>query len=248
MTHLIRAELLKLSSIRTFWFTAAATLAFIPVSIALAIANPGNGNASLESTEGFRNVIAAASSGGVLMLIIGILMVAGEFRFGTITSTFLITPARGRVVGAKLAAVSLVGVVLGLLASLLTLAIALPWLSSRHIDLAARSTDIAVVLVGGIAATAIGGLVGVGIGALLTNQTLAVTVTLIWVLLIETTLAAVASGVVRWFPGGAASAMSGVAPASGDALPVWLAALVSCGYGLAFAAAGSRLIMRRAIT
>ena len=109
MNNLIRAELLKLRTTRTFWWSVVAALAFVPVSIALAIAKIGTpSGTSLASAEGFRNVIAAASSGGVLVLLIGIVIMAGEFRFNTVTSTFLITPDRKRVVGAKLAASSLV--------------------------------------------------------------------------------------------------------------------------------------------
>jgi ABC-2 type transport system permease protein len=247
MNHLIRAELLKLRSLRTFWWTVAATLAFVPLTIVLAMQG-GPGNASLDSTEGFRNVLAAASSGGILMIVIGILLMAGEFRFNTATSTFLITPRRSRVVGAKLAASCLVGVAVGVLASLLTLAIALPWLSERHVDLGAHGSDIALVILGGIASTTIGALVGVGVGALLTNQTVAITATLVWVLLVETMLASFASGIDRWLPGGAASAMSGVAAPSGTALPMGVAALLFLGYGLAFAGAGTRVVAQRDVT
>src|SRR5206468_105805 len=136
MRALIRAELLKINTLRSFWWTVAATIAFVPLSVLLAITGSGNKNAaSLDSTEGFRNVIAAASSGGVLMIIIGIFVIAGEFRFNTITSTFLITPDRRRVIAAKLAAASLVGVGVAVANAILTLAIALPWLSARHVEL-----------------------------------------------------------------------------------------------------------------
>lgn len=247
MKDLIRAEIEKLRTLRTFWWTVAATLAFVPASVAFAMKAPP-GSVSLDSTEGFRNVIGAASSGGILMIVIGILVMTGEFRFNTATSTFLITPDRKRVVGAKLAASGLAGVGVGLLAAPLTLAIALPWLASRNIDIGPHTTDIAVVLLGGIASTAIGGLVGVGIGALVKNQTLAITTTLMWILLVETMVGSFASGFARWFPGGAAGAMSGIAPPSGAALPMWAASLVFAGYGLAFATAGSRFVLRRDIT
>ena len=173
---------------------------------------------------------------------------AGEFRHNTVTSTFLITPDRKRVIVAKLAAASLVGVAVGIVASLLTLAIALPWLANRHVTLAGHGTDIAVVLLGGIAATAISALAGVGVGALVTNQTLAVTATLVWVLVVESLLGNFASGIGRFFPGGAASAMSSVAPPSGDALPFWIAGLLFAGYALVVAEAGTRLVVRRDIT
>lgn len=247
MNTLIRAELIKLRTLRSFWWTVVATLAFVPVSVALAM-HGGSESAPLDSTEGFRNVIAAASSGGVLMLVIGILAMAGEFRHNTITSTLLITPVRRRSVGAKLAAIGLVGAAVGIVSSLLTLAIALPWLAHRDIDLGAHGADIALVLAGGIGATVLSGLIGVGLGALMPNQTLTVTGTLVWVLLVEGILGNFASGVGRWFPGGAASAMSGVAPPSGESLPLWVAGLLFAGYALVAAEAGARLVERRDIT
>src|SRR5215217_4273738 len=237
MNNLIRAELLKLRTTRTFWWSVGAALTFVPLSIALAIAKIGTPDGtSLDSVEGFRNVIAAASSGGMLVLLIGIMVMAGEFRFNTITSTLLITPERKRVVAAKLAASSLVGIAIAAVSSSLTLAIALPWLASRHVDVASHSTDIVIVLLGGIAATAISGMVGVG--SLVTNQTLAVAVTLTWLLLVEAMVVSFAPSLGRWLPGGAAGAMSGAATYS-NLLPVGAAALLFAGYGLAFAAAGS---------
>ena len=173
---------------------------------------------------------------------------AGEYRFNTVTSTFLITPDRKRVIGAKIAAASLVGLAIAVLASLLTLAIALPWLSSRHVDVASHSTDIALVLLGGIAATAISGMVGVGIGALATNQTLAVTATLIWIVRRRGDWSSASRpDVGRWLPGGAAGAMSGASTYS-NLLPVWAAALLFTGYGAAFATVGSRFVLRRDVT
>jgi ABC-2 type transport system permease protein len=247
MNHLIRAELLKLRSIRTFWGTVAAMLALVPLSVAVAM-HGGSDDPSLSSGEGFRNVIAAPSTSGILMVLIGIMVMAGEFRNNTVTSTFLTTPKRTRVVGAKLAAASIVGVVLGSVALLVDLAIALPWLSQRHVDLASHGSDIATVAAGGIALTAIGGLVGVGIGSMLTNQTLAITATLIWTLAVENLLASFVSGIGRWSLGGVASGISGTVPTTGTLLPMWAAALVFVGYGLAFAGAGSRFMLRRDVT
>ena len=192
-------------------------------------------------------MLAAASSGGVVVMVIGILIMTVEYRFNTVTSTFLITPDRRRVVGAKIAAAGLVGLAVAVLASMLTLVIALPWLSSKHVDFASHSTDIALVLLGGIAATAIAGMVGVGVGALVTNETLAVMATLIWIFVVEGMAVRFAPGVGRWLPGGAAGAMSGSSTYS-NLLPGWAAAIVFIGYGLAFAAAGSRFVLRRDIT
>jgi hypothetical protein len=83
MKNLIRAELLKLRTTRVFWVYVAFALAFVPVSIALAMTTRQDG-APLDSSEGLRNVLSAASSGGLLVLLIGIAMMAGEFRHNTL--------------------------------------------------------------------------------------------------------------------------------------------------------------------
>jgi hypothetical protein len=246
---LIRAEVLKLSTIRAFWWTLAATLAFAPAGIALAILGSGhNGAASLDTAEGFRNAIGAGASGGALLIVIGVVVIAGEFRFNTITSTFLITPHRRQVVGAKLAACLLVGIGVAIATSLLTVAIALPWLSSRHLDLASHVGDLSVVLLGSIGSTAIGGLLGLGVGSMITNQTAAITVTLIWIFVVEGMVGNLAPGVGRWFPGGAASAMTGGGISPANLLPMWAGALVLTGYALAFSGLGARLLVGRDIS
>ena len=52
--------------------------------------------------------------------------------------------------------------------------------------------------------------------------------------------------VSRWLPGGAAGAMSGAGTYS-NLLPIWAAALLFAGYGLAFAGVGTRFVLHRDI-
>ena len=129
MTHLIRAELLKLRTIRRSGPTCRLA------RLRSGQHRPGDLRRKRRAStpvEGFRNVMAAASSGGVMLLLIGILVMAGEFRHVTATATFLITPERRRVVAAKIAAAAIVGACVGVVASLLTVAVALPWLSRKE--------------------------------------------------------------------------------------------------------------------
>jgi hypothetical protein len=246
MRALTAAELLKLRTTRTFWWYVLATVAFVPVSIAVAVNRAGStGYAPLDSTDGVRAIFASASGGGILLTLIGITLIAGEFRFQTAVGTFLVTPDRRRVLGAKLAAATIVGGALGALCALLALVVAIPVLEHRGVDVAAHGASVAGVLAGCVAGTAISGLVGVGIGALLRNQTLAIVVTLVWLFLIESMLIAFATGIGRWLPGGAASALAGTDVGTGDLLPAWGAALLFAAYGIAFAAAGSRFVLRR---
>ncbi|MGK2947402.1 MAG: ABC transporter permease [Acidimicrobiales bacterium] len=250
MSHLIRAELLKLRTTRMLYLNVVAALAFVPLSLATSILNAGDPGAgpALTTSEGLRNVMSAGSSGSLVILMLGVLMMAGEFRHNTATSTFLISPDRSQVVRAKLITASIVGVALALAASVLTLAIALPWLASRDIEVDLLSGDVAPVLLGGIAATALFALVGVGVGSMVRSQTAAIAGASVWVLVVEGLLVSFAPDVGRWLPGGAASALSGVATANGGLLPMWGAALLLTLYGLAFATAGTRLVLHRDIT
>ena len=206
----------------------------------------GSPIASLDSSEGLRNVMSAASSGAVVVLVIGILVMAGEFRHNTATSTFLISPDRKRVVGAKLAAASLVGVGVAAAASLLTLAIALPWLRAKHVEVSLGG-DVGLILLGALAASALYAMVGIGVGALLRNQTVAVTVALVWVMIVEGILVGLAPEIGRWLPSGAAGALTASPTGEGGLLPMWGGALLLAGYRLAFAAAGTRFVLRRDI-
>lgn len=247
MRDLIHAELLKLRTTRMFYGIALAALAFVPVNLAIAIQTAGQsgGGPALDSSEGIRYVMSVASSGLLFVLVLGILVMAGEFRHDTATSTFLVSPDRKRVVGAKLVASTLIGAGLGAAASVLTLAIALPWLAAKNVDAAVLSGDVGFVLLGAMAAMALYALVGVGVGSLLRNQTAAVVVALLWVLVVESLIVSFVPEVGRWLPGGAARALTGIAIPDDGLLPMWGGAVLFTCYGLAFAAAGIRFVMRR---
>jgi ABC-2 type transport system permease protein len=110
MKRLIRAELLKLRTTRDLLWTAVGAPLFVLASVALAIKSGSiPGDAPLDSGAGVRSVMAAASSGSLLVLLLGITGTAGEYRHGTAVTTFLVTPDRQRTLLAKLVAAALVG-------------------------------------------------------------------------------------------------------------------------------------------
>lgn len=250
MKDLVRAELLKLRTTRMFVGNAIVAVAFVPVFVAIAIRTAGRSDVSPELTtsEGLRNVMSSASSGALIVLIVGILIVAGEFRHNTATSTFLITPDRAKVMRAKLIATTLVGAAVGLAGVAITLIIALPWLAAKDVEVNLLSADVGLVLLGSLAATALYAVVGVGVGSLIRNQTTTVVLALVWVFVVEGLLVSLVPDVGRWLPGGAQLALSGAATAKGGLLPMWGAALLLTGYGLTLATAGSRFVIRRDVS
>jgi ABC-2 type transport system permease protein len=158
MTRLIRAELLTLRTARDLWWTAAATLLLVIATLALTITSPSApGDTPLDSGAGVRAVMAGASSGSLLLLLLGITAIAGEFRHGTSTTTFLISPDRQRTFLAKVIATMLVGLAVAAAAAAVTLATALPWLNAEGVGLDGRAGAVAVSLLGSLAVTPLAG-------------------------------------------------------------------------------------------
>jgi ABC-2 type transport system permease protein len=249
VTTLVRAELLKLRTNRLMPAIAAITVVLVGLTVSASILAAGRaqGTFGLDTPEGVRNVLGSAWPAATIVLILGILAMSGEMRHGTITSTFLVTPDRRRVVMAKLATYGIVGLASAAAALAVAFAIALPWLAAKDVDVV-MDAGLVTVVVGSLLGAILYGALGVGIGALIRNQAAAVAVALVWSFLVEGMLVSLLPEVGKWLPGGAASALGGAATTGGDLLPVWGGGLLLGCYALAVAAAGSRAVIRNDVT
>src|ERR671918_3097273 len=143
MRGLVAAEWLKL---RTTWFlfgTVPAVVLLSAVAVAgLGLSSEVAGVALFEPTEGVRQAaLHLTSSGAVLVIVLGIVISAGEYRTPTATDTFLTTPRRSRVVAAKLAIGAILGLVLGALSAAVGLPIAYLWFEVEGEALPARNDE-----------------------------------------------------------------------------------------------------------
>jgi ABC-2 type transport system permease protein len=249
MTRLVHSELLKLRTTRTtrvlLTLAAAGTAALVAIVLLLA-GQPGQPALGPDALR--QLVLVPAQPLTLAALVLGVLGMAGELRHGTATSTFLVTPRRGRVVAAKLAAAAVTGLVMSLAASAAVLAVGLPWLRAKGIEVAVADPEVAARVAGLAVAVALYAVLGTGLGALLRNQVAAVVVGLLWWSQgVERVLTGILHqpGLERWLPMGAASALT--APGDGR-LPMWAGALVFAAYGLGLALLGGRLVARRDLT
>jgi ABC-2 type transport system permease protein len=183
--------------------------------------------------------------GALFAALVGALAVTAEIRHGTIRPTFLVTPQRSRVVVAKIAASSLVGIGFGLAASSLAVAVGIAALRLRGVDVLLDGGDIALLVAGAAGAGALWAVIGLGVGALVRSQVPTVAGMAAWLLFVEELLAgdALDLAVSRFAPGAAAEAISGQDP--GMLLAPWIGALVLSSYAVAAAAAGWAAITRR---
>ena len=249
MTALLRAELLKVRTTRLVLGLLAAAVGVVVLGVVASILTAGEGGTPpLDTGEGVRNVFGNAGAASVLALVMGILVVTGELRHGTITQTFLLTPRRPLVVAAKLAAMVVVGLVFGTVASAVSLAVAVPWLAAKDVSLGAMGGDVATVLLAALLSCALYGLIGVGVGALVRNQVAAVVFALVWEFVLAGIVVALLPAVGRWLPQGAARALSQETLTDGSLLPPWAGGVVLVAYAVVFSALGARLLVRRDVT
>ncbi len=134
------------------------------------------------------------------LLVFGILGMTGEYRHGTITYSYLVTPRRWQVMVMKLAVYAAVGMVMMLLAVGLVYATIGIGGAIRGVEIdasgGATAGDYArqIVVAGLITAF------GVALGALVRLQAVTVAVTLIWALIAEPLVAALKPTVGNWLP------------------------------------------------
>jgi ABC-2 type transport system permease protein len=185
----------------------------------------------------------------VVALIFGILAVAGEYRHGTITDTFLSFPGRGRVIAAKLAVYGLAGAAAGLVSSAAALATTAGWWAAKGGAFHLSAAGTWQTLAGGVAANCAFALVGVGLGALVRNVAGAVALALAWIALIEGIAGQlIGPGLARWLPFYASEALDRAAITATRLLPQWGGGLVLLGYAAVFGAAAVLVTLRRDVT
>ena len=236
MSRQVRAEFLKLRTVRSLLWVTLGMVALVGISVISVIASSG----AIESAGDDRSVARISAIAVVFALILGIVVIGAEGTHGTITQTFLVAPMRERVVAAKALVAAVIGVFLGLLAEALTLLFAVPGASlSVH--------NARYVLSGVLIASGIAGALGVGLGALFHRQGPAIITTFLWLLIGESVVAIALRDNVRFLPGHVfAAAVAGTLHSSqNDLLGAWAGALGAVLYALGFLVVGTVFLSRR---
>lgn len=150
------------------------------------------------------------SIGALFAALLGALSITSEIRTGTIRPTLLATPNRTLVIGAKMIAAAIGGVLVGLLAEALVSLIASAAFAIRGIPIAITAGDFAQMLAGGAAAAALWAAIGTSVGAIVRSQVGAVVGLCVWLLLIETVLVGEIPSIGKYTPGASAGALAGM--------------------------------------
>ncbi|HEY3765744.1 MAG TPA: hypothetical protein VGL44_11360 [Gaiellales bacterium] len=233
-----RAELLKIRSTRTALGLAIGMVAIILLFVLLTALL--SSISDLGHKEQQRSLFSIGSFAGIFAALAGIMLVTGEFRFGTIRPTFLFTPRRSVVLTAKVIASFAAGLVLAIVGEVLSVGVGSLILNERGISLVLGHHDYELLTLGTVVGTAIWGGIGVGVGMIVRNQVGAIIGILAWGFVVENLLFALVPSLGRLTPGQAQNGFIGLtdahllSPAAGGAvLLAWMVVLCVAGGAMA---------------
>jgi ABC-2 type transport system permease protein len=239
----MRAEVRKLTTARSTWLLLAMAQLVVIAGVSGLMLRRDDPASDLAQ----RGAIAHVGLVALFGLLIGILVMAGEYRHRTITDTFLARPRRERVVLSKVVVAGAAGAVFGIVASTTALVADAVWLAAKGSSIDLANAVLWRTIAGGIGWNVAFAVVGVGVGALITNLSAAVASALAWLALVEGIVGEVLGRGARWLPFALGEALVGL-PNSADRPQVWQAGLVLATYSVIFVAAGVGATLRRDIT
>jgi ABC-2 type transport system permease protein len=244
---LVRTEWFKLRTTPALGvaFACTATLAVLAGATNVFLAGQ-QGMADLGTPENAGKVLAVGAVTSTVMLVIGIVVGAGEHRDRTVIGTLLAEPRRGRVLLGKLLTAGLVGAAVGALVFAATYAVAVPLYALRGVH--ELPVDVTGLALGTVLVTACYGLLGVALGTLTRNLMAAIVSGLVWVTVIEVViLQPLVPAVAKWLPTGAAVALTTLRHSGDHLLAPGAAALVLLGWALVVCAVAMRTSVRREV-
>jgi ABC-2 type transport system permease protein len=255
---LIKSELRKLST-TWMWFglTVGGAVACGLITMIVALTSGRrNGNdvtPPLSDPDQVRTVYGISYGIGTLFtLILGIIVICGEFRHQTITPTVLASPRRNRVVYAKLAGTTVTSLLSGLAMGIIGVSVGMIVITAKGYSVRLGDSDIQKTLGLSLLGLVVWGVLGLGVGTLLKNQIAAILVVLGWTFVAENLIVA-GLNALKWYwftkflPGQASTAM--VHPRNAHHLLTWWGGtLTLLGYGAVAAAVGMFFTLRRDIS
>lgn len=245
MNNQIASEFRKLATTRSIYAMLAGLAVIVGLGVVAIVTDTGAGGlaAPLERQAFLHVSLTIAPLFGLLL---GLRSFTDEFRYGSIVPTLLASPDRRRVLGAKLVATAGGGSALTLAATAVSIAIGVPLLMTKGVDVTWSSSAMAEVVGRLVGATVLWTAIGVGLGLAVKHQVAAIAGALVWLLAAEGIFSGLVPNIAKYFPGAAGFAIVGINPA--DLLTPGLGALLLGSYAAVAIGVGAVLMQRRDIT
>jgi ABC-2 type transport system permease protein len=244
MNNQIASEFRKLATTRSIYAMLAGLAGIVGLGV-VAIVTDGQQGALSAPLERQAFLHVSLTIAPLFGLLLGLRSFTDEFRYGSIVPT-LLAPDRRRVLGAKLVATAGGGSALTLAATAVSIAIGVPLLMTKGVDVTWSSSEMAEVVGRLVGATVLWTAIGVGLGLAVKHQVAAIAGALVWLLAAEGIFSGLVPNIAKYFPGAAGFAIVGINPA--DLLTPGLGALLLGSYAAVAVGIGAVLMQRRDIT
>jgi ABC-type transport system involved in multi-copper enzyme maturation permease subunit len=272
--NLVRAELFKIRTTSLWWIFGLLLIPLWAASIllnwlgehAVLTSDPnGTGQAADQARAASQPIAVAANLytsgqyiGILLVLLLSAIVVTNEFFHLTATSTFLVTPRRSRVIGAKFVAAALVALGIWAITTVLDLIFAPLILHQLGVGLQIGAAGVWRAIGLNALAYLLWAVLGVGFGVLIRSQIAATLVLSISYVIgataVNVVFSLLANNVARWVeklqvlvPTTASQLMISGTELPGNP-PRWVGAVVLIGYAALTGAIGTLLTQRRDIS
>lgn len=244
--NLVLSEWEKLRTTRATWVVLVAGFAVEMLILGLVTAFVNRDDLGDDLTVFY----SLTNLAPLFVLTLGVLSVTNEFRHGTASSTFLVTPRRERVVAAKFVVILLVTLVAGVVAVAVNAAIISAVLDARSLD-RPTTDDLTPILIGTVLVSGLSGILGVGLGATIRNQVLALVVGIVGLSALGALFFALPDSIVQFLPGQAQASLTGLDfgdGAGGANLSQLMGGIVFAAYGVVLTAIGSVIVASRDVS
>jgi ABC-2 type transport system permease protein len=263
VSGVLRAELRRIATTKLWWvvliciFVLSAVYATLPAVMALLQNRAGVASAPFADP----GIIRSIYNGGnvlsrILAMVVGIVAVGSEYRYGTLASSYLAIPRRVPMLLGKAEALLIFGVIYGITSVAAGMLVSVPFVLANGGSFLLDQSETWRSIILGLSSIALWTLIGMGLGILIKNMAVALVVGVILGFLVEP-IVSVVFFLKKWdqllnlMPSGATNAMleitSPVMFAGHHPAPWWLAALVLATWCLLPALAGILSAARREV-
>jgi ABC-2 type transport system permease protein len=243
--NLVRSEWIKLWSVRSHQvMLGIAAVVSVGFALLVSLIIPNDPAQLGPDFDPFTVALAGAGMASLLVGAVGVLLISGEYRHGTLRVTFAAEPHRTRVLAAKCVVGLLGGLLVGAVSVPLSLAVALPILSVRDFEVSVGGFSFWRAAAGAMLLFGLNVLVGLALGTILKSSAAAIALFAILNVLVEPIIGLLIGDWRRFLPFSAASEVVNPKPVDpGLGWPLGLAYF--CAWLLVLLVLGAWLLNRR---
>ena len=227
MLNVVKAELRKMKrpsllyvniGILSFLSILFTSLVFLRTGSSLG--NRKGGSDSIQTAESLGKFDGGYFTFGLMSLFLGLIALtvfasqsSNEYSYGTLRNLLVRQPSRMKLLGGKFFAMVVFAFLLITFVAVLNIGLSFAESGHAHISTSLWTSTKAIhgflTLYGNILLATIGyGLVGMSLGIILKSPMSAISISLLWFMVLENILSAVLTSAAKWLPGNALSAIS----------------------------------------